>query len=184
MDLTIDADRTTLLVDHRKHEPVVEGDEFLDFVATLGERGEPFLQEAANCRSAFENVPQRPPGEDRTGSEEAEYRVGVALICSVERLAHQLNQVGSLGLLGHGEQYHASPRARVPLNAPGSWAAACSHNVGMSKRPQVLAVVVVAAVLIVLALLGVATVWLAPAGVYMLLGLGAALIARRLRRNV
>ncbi|HXB14739.1 MAG TPA: hypothetical protein VNV44_03250 [Solirubrobacteraceae bacterium] len=54
----------------------------------------------------------------------------------------------------------------------------------MSKRAQVLAVVVVAAVLIVLALLGVATVWLAPAGVYMLLGLGAALLARKLRRDV
>ncbi len=58
------------------------------------------------------------------------------------------------------------------------------HNVGMSKRAQVLAVVTLATALIVLALLGVATVWLGPAGVYMLLGLGAALIARRMRRNV
>ena len=32
MDLTIDADRTTLLVDHRKHDPVVEDDELEEVV--------------------------------------------------------------------------------------------------------------------------------------------------------
>jgi hypothetical protein len=33
MDLTIDADRATLLADHRKHDPVVEDDERFDLHA-------------------------------------------------------------------------------------------------------------------------------------------------------
>ena len=48
MDLTIDAYRTTLLIDHRKHDPVVEDDELFDFHAKLGEGAEPVVQEATN----------------------------------------------------------------------------------------------------------------------------------------
>ena len=72
MDLTIDADRTSLLVDHRKHDPVVENDELLYFEANLGEGAEPFVHEATNCRPALEKIPRHPPLKDRIGSEEAQ----------------------------------------------------------------------------------------------------------------
>jgi hypothetical protein len=101
MDLTIDADRTSLLVDHREHDPVVEKDKLFDFVAKLGEGAEPFAEEATNCRSAFVKVPRPPPVKDRIGSVEAHYRVDVTLIRSLEGKARKLNQVGGRGLLGH-----------------------------------------------------------------------------------
>jgi hypothetical protein len=109
MDLTVDADRTTLLSDHRKQDPAVEDDELSDFHAKLGERGQPVVQEATNCRSAFVKAPGRPPVEDRIGSEEAHYRVDVTLIHSLEGKARKLNQVGCPGLLGHRRgKYRAS----------------------------------------------------------------------------
>jgi hypothetical protein len=101
MDLTIAADRTTLLADHRKHDPVVEDDELFAFHAKLGEGAEPVVQEATNCRSAFVKAPRRPPVKDRIGSEEAHYRVDVTLIHSLEGKASEFNQVGCRGLLGH-----------------------------------------------------------------------------------
>ena len=99
MDLTIDADRTTLLIDHRKHDPVVEDDELFGFHAKLGEGAEPVVHEATDCRSAFVKVP--PPVKDRIGSEEAHYRVDVTLIHSLDGKARKFNQVGCRGLLGH-----------------------------------------------------------------------------------
>ncbi len=93
MDLTIDADRATLLVDHRKHDPVVEDDELFDFHAKLGEGAEPVVQEATNCRSAFEGSPAARPSRTHR-SEEAHYRVDVTLIHSLEDKARKLSQVG------------------------------------------------------------------------------------------
>ena len=101
MDLTIDADGTTLLVDHRKHDPVVEDDELFDFHAKLGEGAEPVVQEATNCHSAFVKAPGRPPVKDRIGSEEAHYRIDVTLIHSLEGKARKLSRVGGRGLLRH-----------------------------------------------------------------------------------
>src|SRR4051812_28900227 len=101
MDLTVDADRTTLLVDHRKHDPVVEHDELFDFKANLGEGAEPFVQEVTNCRSAFEKVPRHPPVKDRIASEEAQYRVDVTLIRRLKGKARKLHQIGGRGLLRH-----------------------------------------------------------------------------------
>src|SRR4029077_9214059 len=101
MDLTIDADRTTLLADHRKHDPVVEDDALLDFIANVGKGAEPVFQEATNCRSAFVKAPHRPPVKDRMGSEEAHYRVDVTLIHSLKRPPRELSRVGCRGLLGH-----------------------------------------------------------------------------------
>ena len=101
MDLTIDADRTPHLVDRHKHDLVVEDDELFGFEANLGEGAEPFLQEPTNCRSAFEKVPHRPPGEARIRSKEAHYRVDVMLIRSLEGKARKLDQVGGRGLLRH-----------------------------------------------------------------------------------
>ena len=101
MDLTIDADRATLLVDHRKHDPVVEDDELFDFEAKLGEIAEPFVQEATNCRSAFVRPASRPPVKERIGSEGAHNRVDVTLIHSLEDKARKLSQVGGRGLLRH-----------------------------------------------------------------------------------
>src|SRR6476469_10552778 len=101
MDLTIDADRTTLLLDHRKQDPVVEDDELFDFVAKLGEGAEPVVQEATNCRSAFVKAPGRPPVKDRVGGEEAHDRVQVTLIHSLEGKARKLSRVGGRGLLRH-----------------------------------------------------------------------------------
>jgi hypothetical protein len=101
MDLTIDADRTTLLLDHRKQDPVVEDDELFDFHAKLGEGVEPVVQEATNRRSAFVKAAHRPPVKDPVGSEEAHYRVDVTPIHSLERKARKLHRVGCLGLLGH-----------------------------------------------------------------------------------
>src|SRR5437879_2302816 len=100
MDLTIDADRATLLVDHRKHDPVVEDDELFDFEAKLGEIAEPFVQEATNCRSAFVR-PVRPPVKERIGSKEAHYRIDVTLIHRLKDKARKLSQVGGRGLLRH-----------------------------------------------------------------------------------
>ena len=101
MDLTIDVERTTLLVDHRKHDPVVEDDELFDFVAKLGVGADPVVQEATNCHSAFVKAPGRPPVKDRIGSEEAHYRFDVTLIHSLEGKARKLSQVGGRGLLRH-----------------------------------------------------------------------------------
>lgn len=100
MDLTIDADRPTLLVDHRKNDSVVQDNEFFAFHAKLGEGAEPLVQEAANCRSAFIEAPRRPPVEDRIGSEEGHHRVDVTPIHSLEGEARALNQIGRRGL-GH-----------------------------------------------------------------------------------
>ena len=101
MDLTIDADRTTLLLDHRKQDPVVEDDELFDFHAKLGEGAEPVVQEATNCRSAFVKAARRPPVKDPVGSEEAHYRVDVTLIHSLEGKTRKFDRVGGRGLLGH-----------------------------------------------------------------------------------
>src|SRR5690242_16264652 len=101
MDLTIDADRTTLLLDHRKHDPVVEDGELFDFIAKLGEGADPVVQEATNCHSPFVKAPARPAVKDRIGSEEAHYRVDVTLIHSLEGKARKLSQVGGRGLLRH-----------------------------------------------------------------------------------
>ena len=68
MDLTIDADRATLLFDHRKHDPVVEDDELFDFEAKLGEGAEPVVQEATNCRSAFERPSAARPSRNASGA--------------------------------------------------------------------------------------------------------------------
>ena len=92
MDLTIDADRTTLFVDHRKQDPVVEDDELFDFHAKLGEEAEPVVQEATNCRSAFVKAARRPPVKDPVGSEEAHYRVDVTLIHSLEGKARKFSR--------------------------------------------------------------------------------------------
>jgi hypothetical protein len=100
MDLTIDADRATLLVDDRKHDPAVEDDELFDFEAKLGEGAEPLVQGATNCRSAFVKLPG-PPLVDRIGSEETYCRVDVTLIHSLEGKARKLSQVGGRGLLRH-----------------------------------------------------------------------------------
>jgi hypothetical protein len=72
MDLTVDAGRTTLLVDQHKNDPVVEDDELFYFEADLGEGAEPLIQEAPNRRSTFEEIPRHPPLKDRIGSEEAQ----------------------------------------------------------------------------------------------------------------
>ena len=113
MDLTIDADRATLLVDHRKHDPVVEDDELFDFEAKLGEIAEPFVQEATNCRSAFVRSARRPPVKERIGSKEAHYRVDVTLMHSLEDKARKLSQVGGRGLLRHRAwKYPADGRQR------------------------------------------------------------------------
>src|SRR4029079_9088178 len=101
MDLTIDADRTPLLVDDRKHNPVVEDDELFDFHAKLGEGAEPVVPQTTNCRSAFVDAPHRPPVKDRMGSEEAHYCVDVTLIHSLKRPPRELSRVGCRGLLGH-----------------------------------------------------------------------------------
>jgi hypothetical protein len=107
MDLTIDADRATLLMDHRKHDPVVEDDELLDFEAKLGERAEPFVQEATNCRSAFEGLDA--PRKERIGSEEAHYRVDVTPIHSLEDNARKLSGAGDRGLLRHRAVKYPGP---------------------------------------------------------------------------
>jgi hypothetical protein len=99
VDLTIDADQTTLLVDHRKHDPVVEDDELFAFHAKLGEGAEPVVQEGTNCRPAFANL--HPPVKDRIGSEEAHHCVDVTLIHSLESTARQRNRAGRRGLLRH-----------------------------------------------------------------------------------
>jgi hypothetical protein len=83
--LTIDADRTTLLFDHRKHDPVVDDGELFYFVAKLGVGAEPFIQEATNCSSALVKAIHQPPVKDRIGSEEAHYRVDVTPIHSLKR---------------------------------------------------------------------------------------------------
>jgi hypothetical protein len=111
MDSTIDADRATLLVDHRKHDPVVEDDELFDFEAKLGEIAEPFVQEATNCRSAFDDLE---PRKERIGSEEAHYRVDVTPIHSLEDNAHKLSRVGDRGLLRHRAlKYPGPPPSRL-----------------------------------------------------------------------
>src|SRR4051794_4548511 len=130
MDLTIDADRATLLVDHRKHNPVVEDDEFFDFEAKLGEIAEPFVQEATNCRSAFVRPASRPPVKERIGSKEAHYRVDVTLIHSLEDKARKLSQVGRRGLLRHrawkypadgGQRYAVSGTACARASHTTAW---------------------------------------------------------------
>jgi hypothetical protein len=111
MDLTIDADRATRLVDHRKHDPVVEDDELFDFEAKLGEIAEPFVQEATNCRSAFDDLE---PRKERIGSEEAHYRVDVTPIHSLEDNARKLSWVGDRGLLRHrAVKYPGPPPSRL-----------------------------------------------------------------------
>jgi hypothetical protein len=107
MDLTIDADRATLLADHRKHDPVVEDDELLDFEAKLGEIAEPFVQKATNCRSAFDDLDA--PLKQRIGSEEAHYRVDVTMIHSLEDKARKLSRVGGRGLLRHRAVKYPGP---------------------------------------------------------------------------
>jgi hypothetical protein len=58
------------------------------------------------------------------------------------------------------------------------------HNVGMSDRSKVRAVLLVGVACVVLAALGVATAWLAPAGIGILIGLGAARLFGGRRRNM
>ena len=116
MDLPIDADRTTQLVDHRKHDLVVEHDKIFTFHPKLVEGAEPLVQEATNCRSAFVETPRRPHVKYRIGSEEAHYRVDVTLIHGLEGEARTLNQVGCRGLLGHDQVSIA--QATMPLLLP------------------------------------------------------------------
>jgi len=82
VDLTINVDQTPLLVDHRKHDPVIEEDKLFAFQAKLREGAEPGVQEGTNCRPSFENL--QPPVKGRIGSEEAHHRVDVMLIDSLE----------------------------------------------------------------------------------------------------
>ena len=92
MDWTIDADRTTLLVDHRKHDPIVKNDELFDLHAKLGEGAKPVVQEATNCRSAFVKVPLSPV-KDRIRSKEAHYRVDVTRFTASK--ARRVSSTGS-----------------------------------------------------------------------------------------
>lgn len=110
MDLTVDAERATLLVDRRKHDAVVEDEELSDFEAKLGEGAEPVVKGAANCRSVFVQLPG-PPLIDHIGSKEAHYRVDVTPVRSLEGKARKLNRVEGRGLFGHR-------RASIP---PGEW---------------------------------------------------------------
>ena len=146
MDLTIDADRASFLVDHRKHDPVVEDDELFDFEAKLGERAEPFVQERTNCRSAFEIF--RSAVKERIGSEEAHYRVDVTLIHSLEGKARKLSRIGGRGLLRHGEEYPADggqhyaasgtacARARAHDSLARIVRSACSRTRSMRQTPM------------------------------------------------
>ena len=115
MDLTIDADRTTLLLDHRKQDPVVQDDELFDLHAKLGEGAEPVVQEAANRRSALVKAARRPPVKDPVGSEEAHYRVDVTPIHSLEGKARKFNRVGCRGLVRHPCGKYPAPRWRRAL---------------------------------------------------------------------
>lgn len=87
------ADQTPLLADHRKHDPVVEDDELFALQAKLGEGAERVVQEGTDCRPPLANL--HPPVKDRIGSEEAQYRVDVTLIHSLEGKARQLNRADS-----------------------------------------------------------------------------------------
>jgi hypothetical protein len=98
MDLTIDADRATLLADHRKHDPVVEDDELFDIEAKLGEGAEPVVQEATNCRSAFVRPVAR-PSRTASGAKKLITGVDVTLIHSLEGKARKLSRVRGRGLL-------------------------------------------------------------------------------------
>jgi hypothetical protein len=127
VDSSIDADRTTLLGDHRKHDPVVDDNELFDFHAKLGEGAEPFVQEATNCRLAFvKKASPLPPVKDGIGSEEAHYRVDVRLIYSLKHPPREISRVGRRGLLVHrcgsmapddGDAYAASGTTRALARA-------------------------------------------------------------------
>jgi hypothetical protein len=102
LDATGAASQTTVLNDNGKHHPIAEVAGLLKRELQLLVRAKPFLNEATDCRVAFEDVPaQRPAHKDRIHSKAAHHRIDITAIRSLKRPAHKLNQVGGRGLLGH-----------------------------------------------------------------------------------
>ena len=93
------ANRTTVLNDHGKHNPIAEVADFLKPDLQLVVCAEPVLKEAANGRPCLEVVPQRPPVEGRIFGEAAGRRVEITTIRRLDTAPRQLYHVGGRGLL-------------------------------------------------------------------------------------
>src|SRR5439155_383958 len=95
------ANRTPVLDDHSKHNPVAEVADLLKLEVQFLVRVKPVLKEATNRRTALEEGACRPPVKNRILSEAADHRVEITAIRSLRRPAHKLHQVGGRGFLGH-----------------------------------------------------------------------------------
>jgi hypothetical protein len=104
------ANRTTVLNDHGKHNPIAEVADFLKPVLQVLVRAKPVVKEAANGRPPLEVVTQRPSVERRIFGEDAGRRVEITAIRGLKRPAQKLNRIGGRGLLGHGREYRGRVR--------------------------------------------------------------------------
>jgi hypothetical protein len=85
-NVTGGAGRPSLLEDHSKHNSVAEVVDLLELELQFLIHAEPALNEGANRRLAFQDVPQRPPLEDRIRSKGAHHRVDITAIPSLNCL--------------------------------------------------------------------------------------------------
>src|SRR5207248_6368403 len=93
--------RTSVLADHGEHHAATEVEDLLDLELQVFEHTEPLRDTLANRRAPRERIAPHPAFPDRIRGEEADHRVKVPAIGSLQHLARTLDQVGGRGLLRH-----------------------------------------------------------------------------------